>query len=621
MLGHARPHARSQELADFTTQPRVLMLSLMALACGTFGVASAWVLLRLIALVTNIAYHGEFSTRAGLISLSTLGAWSILIPVAGSVIVGFMARYGSEKIRGHGIPEALEAILIGQSKIDAKTAVLKPLSSAIAIGTGGPFGAEGPIIMTGGALGSLFAQFFSLSASERKSLLVAGAAAGMTAVFGTPIAAVLLSVELLLFEWKPRSFIPVLVACMTAIVERGWVMGTVPLFPHAGTLPIDPLTLLTCIVLGLVCGLASGILTGMVYAAEDGFMKLPIHWMWWPVLGGLVVGIGGVFDPNALGVGYPNIALLLAGHQTFGWILRLMLVKSIIWAVALGSGTSGGVLAPLLMIGGCVGALFGNLLPHAGPGDWALIGMAATMGGTMRAPLTAMMFAVELTGDASLIVPLLTACGASFAFTVLLLKRSILTEKVARRGYHLIREYTVDPLELARAKDIMVTKVETLPAGMRVKEMVEFFTTGGARHKTYPVVDEGGRVVALASRSDALAFVNDPQPGGGALGEALASREMVIGTPEEPLSRLVERMVQDDSGRAPIVNPETGRLVGLVSRQDLLRVRARQVSEERERSRVLRWGHSPAVARGEPGSARAGAGLSGNWERYHTDHG
>jgi chloride channel protein, CIC family len=370
-----------------------------------------------------------------------------------------------------------------------------------------------------------------------------------------------------------------------------------------------------------VCGLASGILTGMVYGAEDGFMKLPIHWMWWPVLGGLAVGIGGVFDPGALGVGYPNIALLLAGHQSFGWILRLMLVKSIIWSVALGSGTSGGVLAPLLMIGGCVGALFGNVLPHGGAGDWALIGMAATMGGTMRAPLTAMMFAVELTGDASLIVPLLTACGASFAFTVLLLKRSILTEKVARRGYHLIREYVVDPLEIARTKEIMVTRVETLPAAMRVKEMVEFFTTGSKRHKSYPVVDEAGWVVALASRSDALAFVKDPQHAEVTLREALGSREMVIGTPEEPLSRLVERMVQDDSGRAPIVDPETGRLVGLVSRQDLLRVRARQVSEERERSRVLRFGPPPAVPMGGGRGLGSAARLASDRERYHTDHG
>ena len=403
MSKQATPRSRVQEFGDFTTNPRVLVLAGMAILVGSFGVGSAWVLLRLIALVTNIAYHGRWSTGTGLISLDTLGYWSILIPVAGSAIVGIMARYGSDKIRGHGIPEALEAILIGQSRIDAKVAVLKPLSSAIAIGTGGPFGAEGPIIMTGGALGSLFAQCFDMSAAERKTLLVAGAAAGMTAVFGTPIAAALLAVELLLFEWKPRSFIPVLVACMTAIVERSWVFGPGALFPHTGSMPLDSGTLLLCCALGLVCGFASGLLTGMVYAAEDAFKRLPVHWMWWPMIGGLVVGVGGVFDPDALGVGYANIAVLLHGGTGIGPVLRLMLVKAIIWAIALGSGTSGGVLAPLLIIGGCVGGLFGHLLPHAGPGDWALIGMAATMGGTMRAPLTAMMFAVELTGDAALI--------------------------------------------------------------------------------------------------------------------------------------------------------------------------------------------------------------------------
>ena len=308
--------------------------------------------------------------------------------------------------------------------------------------------------------------------------------------------------------------------------------------------------------------------------------------MWWPVIGGLVVGIGGVFDPNALGVGYANIQLLLNGHQSFDWILRLMLVKAIIWAVALGSGTSGGVLAPLLMIGGCVGALFGTLLPHAGPGDWALIGMAATMGGTMRAPLTAMMFAVELTGDAALIWPLLAACGAAFAFTVLLLKRSILTEKVARRGHHILREYTVDPLELARARDVMVEHVDILSADMPVSEMVSFFTTGEAEHRAYPVLDSAGRPVALATRADALAFVNDPAHQATSLREALGNRDIVIGTLDEPLSSLVARMVQADAGRVPIVDLD-GTLVGLVARKDLLRVRARQMREERERERVL----------------------------------
>jgi CIC family chloride channel protein len=583
------PHARLQEFGDFTTQPRVLLLGAMAVAVGSFGVASAWVLLRLIALVTNIAYYGELSTRHGIIiSLATLGAWSIAIPVIGSIIVGLMARFGSEKIRGHGIPEAMEAILIGQSRVEPKVAALKPLSSAISIGTGGPFGAEGPIIMTGGALGSLFAQCFDLSAAERKTLLVAGASAGMTAVFGTPIASVLLAVELLLFEWKPRSFIPVLVACITAVVERGWVLPAVPLFPHAGAMPLDSITLLLCCALGIVCGMASGLLTGMVYAAEDSFARLPLHWMWWPVLGGLVVGIGGLFDPAALGVGYINITHLLHGDMGFGWTLRLMLVKGIIWAVALGSGTSGGVLAPLLIMGGCVGALLGYLLPHAGPGDWALIGMAATMGGTMRAPLTAMMFAIELTGDAAMILPLLTACGASYAFTVLLLRRSILTEKVARRGYHIMREYSVDPLELARVSDVMACPVQTLPADMTLGGLVGFFGTEG-RHRAYPVLDEAGRPVALAFRADALQAMREGDRLDVTLAEALSGRDMPTAHPEEPVSALVARMVATDAGRVPVIRPEDGKLVGLVARSDLLRVRARQLAEESERRSFLPW--------------------------------
>ncbi len=590
MAPKTTPHARLNEFGDFTTQPRVLLLAAMAVVIGLLGVVVAWLLLQLIALVTGIAYYGEFSTRHGIvISLARLGGWSVAVPVIGSVIIGLMARYGSEKIRGHGIPEAMEAILIGQSRIEPKVAILKPLSSAVAIGTGGPFGAEGPIIMTGGALGSLFAQFFHMSAAERKTLLVAGAAAGMTAVFGTPIASVLLAVELLLFEWKPRSFIPVLVACMTAVVGRTWLLPAGPLFPHAGAMPLDSATLLLCCALGIVCGMASGLLTGMVYAAEDAFGKLKLHWMWWPVLGGLVVGLGGLIDPNALGVGYVNIAHLLHGDAALGWTLRLLVVKAIIWAVALGSGTSGGVLAPLLIMGGCVGELFGHLLPNAGPGDWALIGMAATMGGTMRAPLTAMMFAIELTGDAALVVPLLAACGAGYAFTVLVLKRSILTEKVARRGYHITREYSVDPLDLARVGDVMVQPVETLPAGMTMRALVTYFGSDAAQHRTYPVVDEAGRPIALASRADALHALGDPGPGEATLAEALGGRDMPTARPDEPVSALVTRMIQADAGRIPVIR-EDGALVGMVARSDLLRVRARLLAEEGERRSFLGFG-------------------------------
>ena len=327
-----------RHLGDFTTDPRVLLICGIAVVVATAGVIAGFVLLKLIQLATNIAYFGQFSLAKLHIEDSPLGLWAVLVPVAGSLVIGLMARFGSEKIRGHGIPEAIEAILLGRSRLDAKVAVLKPLSSAVVIGTGGPFGAEGPIIMTGGAIGSLIAQALPVSDNERKTLLVAGAAAGMTTVFGTPIAAIMLAVELLLFEWSPRSFLPVAVAAVVAAVERGVLGLSSPLFPFAGSVDITVVGVLCWAGMGLLGGLLSGLLTRLVYACEDGFLKLPIHWMWWPMLGGLVVGIGGLIDPNALGVGYDNIANMLQGDVPSRAALLLLVVKAIIWAVALGSG-------------------------------------------------------------------------------------------------------------------------------------------------------------------------------------------------------------------------------------------------------------------------------------------
>ena len=410
-----RSHSASaapSRLGDFTTDRRVLVLVAMAVFVGTGGVAAAWLLLRAIALVTNLVWFRTIDAHTVSLAGAKANWWMVAAPALGGLIIGLMARFGSEKIRGHGIPEAIEAILIGESRMSPKVALLKPLSSAISIGTGGPFGAEGPIIMTGGAIGSLFAQCFSLSAAERKTLLVAGAAAGMTAIFGTPIAAVLLAVELLLFEWKPRSVIPVITACVLAAALRPLAIGSGPLFPFAGTLDLTWWRLAAAIGVGIAAGLQSGLLTGLLYKAEDLFSALPIHWMWWPAIGGIVVGLGGLIEPRALSVGYDVIGDLLGGHMTAGQVGMILLVKSIIWIIALASGTSGGVLAPLLIFGGCLGWLEGQWLP-GDAGAWALIGMAAMMGGTMRSPLTGILFAVELTGNVALLGPLLAATGAA----------------------------------------------------------------------------------------------------------------------------------------------------------------------------------------------------------------
>jgi CIC family chloride channel protein len=576
-------------LRDFTADRRLLVLSAMALVTGTFGAAAAWVLLKLIALVTNLAYFHSLSTATTYLSHARLGPGSILIPVIGGIIVGLMARYGSNKIRGHGIPEALEAILIGQSRIQPKVAALKPLSSAIAIGTGGPFGAEGPIIMTGGALGSLFAQFFHLSAAERKTLLVAGAAAGMTGIFGTPVAAVLLAIEVMLFEWKPRSFVPVVVSAIVAMAWRPWLVGPWPLFPHSGIPAMPWWGLALCAGIGLIAGLQSAITTGALYGFEDLFEKLPIHWMWWPALAGIVVGIGGLIDPAALGVGYDNIGALINGAVPIHAALALLVVKAIIWVVALSSGTSGGTLAPLLMMGGAVGALESHILPFGDAGFWGLLAMAAVLGGTLRCPLTATVFAIELTGDLRVMPAVLVACVASFAVTVLLMRRSILTERLARRGRHLSYEYTVDPFEVAQASEIMTHPVHTLPASMSTEDALAFFDTenGIKRHKSYPVVDDAGRVMGMVSRADVLRWSREGWPKGQTLEETSNVGEVFVGYADELVGQLADRMAAADIGRVPIVDRATGKLVGLLARRDLLRVRAQAARLELDRARPL----------------------------------
>ncbi|HVV65447.1 MAG TPA: chloride channel protein [Rhizomicrobium sp.] len=583
---------RKDRLRDFSASPRLLLLSAMAIVAGTAGAAAAWVLLKLIALFTNLAYFQRLSVSPAHFEGMRLSAWSIAIPVVGGVIVGLIARYGSDKIRGHGIPEAIEAILIGQSRIDAKVAILKPLSSAIAIGTGGPFGAEGPIIMTGGAIGSLFAQFFRLSAPERKTLLVAGSAAGMTAVFGTPLAAVLLSVELLLFEWKPRSFVPVVVGCVVAMLWRPWLIGSGALFPYAGNPAMPWWGLGLCALVGVVAGLQSALMTVCLYAVEDLFRKLPIHWMWWPAIGSVAVGLGGYLDPAALGVGYENIRLLLSGGMNMQSALALLCDKAAIWIVALSSGTSGGVLAPLLMMGGALGSIESHYLPFGDEGFWVLIGMAAILGGTMRAPLTSTIFAVELTGDTHVLLPLLAASVAAFGLTVLVMRRSILTERIARRGHHISREYTIDPFLQMRVEQIMAKPVHTLAASIPADEAIAFFMTaeGRTRHKSYPVVNEAGKLIGMVSRADVLNWMRGPVNPGATLGDLTARDDIVFAYADDLTGKLADTMAITGVARVPILDRDTERVVGLVALRDLIRVRALRIREERERRRLLRVG-------------------------------
>jgi H+/Cl- antiporter ClcA/CBS domain-containing protein len=590
----------ADRLRDFSTDRRLLVLIAMALVVGTAGAAAAWALAHLINIATNLAYWGRLSAAPATIAGNQLGWWSALVPAAGCLIIGLMARFGSEKIRGHGIPEAMEAILIGRSRISPKVALLKPLSSAVSIGTGGPFGAEGPIIMTGGAFGSLFAQFFHVSNAERKTLLVAGAAAGMSATFGTPVAAMLLAVELLLFEWKPRSFVPVAAAAVVAAAWRPLLGGQALLFPMPASAALPASGLAFAALVGLLAGLASGLLTLMVYTSEDLFARLPLHWMWWPVIGGAVIGLGGLVEPHALGVGYDSIASLLAGGVAAPAVTRLAVVKAVIWSVALGSGTSGGVLAPLLIMGGALGTLCGGVAPAGDLGLWALIGTAAMMGGTMRSPLTAMVFAIELTHNIGALLPLAVGCTAAHATTVLLLRRSILTEKVARRGHHLTREYVADPFESMRVAEIMARPVHCMPAAMTVGEAIAFLSSSAPpRHKSYPAIDAGGRLMGLVSRADLLRWTHEDWPTDQPLEHALKGQQVVTGFADEPVGVLIDRMNIAGVGRVPIIDRRDNAVVGLVARRDLLQVRARHAHHEHSREALISLGRgvrSRAVA-------------------------
>ena len=581
------------KLGDFTARPRMVLVSLLALVIGVISAGVALILLRLIGIFTNLFFFQRWSTVLVSPVGNKLGIFVIVVPVIGALIIGFMARYGSERIRGHGIPEAIEAILINGSRIEPKVALLKPISSAISIGSGGPFGAEGPIIMTGGAVGSMIAQFFHLTSAERKILLVAGAAGGMSATFDSPVAAVLLAVELLLFEWKPRSLVPVALASAVAAIVRYYILGPGPLFPtppHVAFIGVGGF--LGCVIVGLLAGALSALLTMAVYASEDAFHLLPIHWMWWPALGGLVIGIGGFIFPQALGVGYDVIGNLLQGKGTAGLILGILVVKSIIWSVSLGSGTSGGVLAPLLMMGGALGGLEALFLPNEGLGFWPLISMAAILGGTMRSPFTAIVFALELTHDVNALLPLLIAVSIAHGFTVLVMRRSILTEKVSRRGYHLSREYATDPLEILFVREVMRTNVIALPETASRKDLKHALQGSLAQQgvqRLFPVIDGDEHLLGVVTRKDLQEVMRqqDAHTEDDHL-STLTYAHPVVAYPDEPLRVVVYRMAELGFTRFPVVERENlQKLLGIVSLSDLLKARTRNLEEERQRERVL----------------------------------
>ena len=602
---------------------RILLTSAMAVVLGAAAAGVAQLLMLMINLITDITFYGRVSDvfgpdaipRSAVLSPAhnQLGAWVILMPVIGGLLAGIMARWGSRAIQGHGIPEAMERILEHESNIAPRVTWLKPVSSAFAIGTGGPFGAEGPIISTGGAMGSLLGQLLRVTAQERKVLLAAGAAAGMAAVFGAPVASLVMAVELLLFELRPRSLIPVALATVTATGVRYATFGSAAVFAMPSVAEPGGWALASYIVLGAIVGYASVWVTKAVYGVEDAFAKLPIHWMWWPALGAVVAGVIGWISPHTLGVGYDNIDALVSGNfanfhdfgvlgsaATTGHVHTMLLVvagfgllKFVSWVISLGSGTSGGTLAPLFMIGGSLGALLGigvgHLWPAFGidPRIAALVGMATIFAGSSRALLTAIVFCFETTRQPATLLPLLGGCTAAYLISALTMRGTIMTEKIERRGVRVPSEYAADDMEQIPVGKVCTRDVRSLKTSDELGEVRKWMSSGRVRaqHQGYPVIDDAGRVRGVITRRDLL----DPdKPGLMRVGDMLKRGPIVV-FEDHNLRDATDLMVTENVGRLIVVergNPT--RMVGILTRSDVMAANSRRIHEMRDATRQIR---------------------------------
>ncbi len=564
-------------------------ISLLAAVIGILAGIIAFLLYKLIGLFTNIAFYHRLSFSFASARNNHLGLLVIVIPVIGGIIVGIMARYGSDKIRGHGIPEAMEAVLTNRSRIEAKVAILKPLSAAIAIGTGGPFGAEGPIIQTGGAVGSLVGQLVHTTAAERKVLLACGAGAGMAATFNTPIAGVIIAIELLLFEFKSRSFIPLVIASTLATYIHMRLLGPGPMF-KVGAVDFGlPHALPFYLVLGVLCGAAAIGFSRLLYWVEDQFEKLPIHFMWWPAIGALGLGIIGYFVPRVLGVGYDTISDILNTKMVLGALLAVMVFKAAALAISLGSGTSGGLLAPMFMSSAAMGSAFAMIVDkiwpaaNLSPGAFALVAMGAVFGAASRAAFTFIIFAFEITRDYNSILPLMLVTVIADAIAVRYAKDSIMTEKLARRGLHIHTDYEPDVFREVTVGETMAKDFDTVPATVRVAELTDRITRHDpsvTRHQGILIVDAGGKLAGIITRDDLMRALEKDPTGAMPVLEA-GSTNLVLAYPDEVLYDAAARMLRASVGRLPVVaRNDPGQIVGYLGRSEVMAARLRRLDEE-----------------------------------------
>ncbi len=574
---------------------RMVLMSFLAAGVGLLAGLIAFVLYKLIGLFTNVFFYHRFAADFISARHNQLGLWVIPIPVIGGIIVGFMAKYGTSKIKGHGIPEAMEAVMVNRSRIEPRVAILKPLSAAIAIGTGGPFGAEGPIIQTGGAVGSLVGQVLHTTASERKVLLACGAAAGMSATFNTPIAGVILAIELLLFEFKARSFIPLVIASTLATAVHMQLLGAGPMFKVTAMDFGIPHALPFYLLLGLVCGLAAVGFSKLLYWTEDQFEKLPVDELWWPAIGALGLGVIGYFVPRVLGVGYDTIGDILNANLAWKLLLVVMVAKAVALVISLGSGTSGGLLAPMFMSSAAMGGVFAmgvdRIFPAAklSAGAFALVAMGAVFGAASRATFSFIIFAFEITRDYNSVLPLMLVSVIADGIAMWLMPRaSIMTEKLARRGLHIHQEYEADVLQQVRVSETMDQDVPTLPAAMKVSELSDLIArrdSAVCRHQGMLILDSEGKVAGVITRGDVMRAL-DADPSGALTVLEAGSRDVVVTYPDEMLHDASAKMLRNKIGRLPVVDREDSRkVVGYLGRPGIMAARLRRLDEEHVRER------------------------------------
>ncbi len=560
-----------------TPSRRLLVLSALAAIIGVAAGGAAWVLVRLIRLITNAGLFHQLSFEER--SMTELHvSWTIVLAaVIGAILISSLARW-APVIRGHGIPEAMEAVMTKQSRVSPRTALAKPISAAIAIGTGAPFGAEGPIIVTGGAIGSMLGQIIPVSPSERKILLASGAAAGMAATFGAPLAAVVLAIELLLFEFSARAFVPLVVAASIAGGMHSALFGDGPLFhvPSNGYAGLDALPAFA--VLGLACGLLAIVISRGLFLVEGLYRRLPLKNFWHPAIGAVGFATIGLFVPRVLGVGYDVIGEVLDNKLAVRTVAVIAVAKLVAWWLALGSGTSGGTLAPILLVSSSFGLVIGSGLnavlpgPDVALGAFALVAMAATFGAASQATFTAIVFVFELTRDYDVVVPLMLATVIADIVYSAVNDDSLMTEKLRRRGLHVGRHYGADPFASVRVNEIMTTNVSSLPATATVGDARVRFTNGG--HGAYPIVAGGDLLIGIVSRGDILGNdCDDTEPL-----VAHASTDVVTVSPVDRANTALRLMLDESVEHLPVTS--AGKLIGICTRSDLLKVRRAQLEHE-----------------------------------------